>query len=136
MCPVAATQVYLQCTASCQSGSLFRHHLSGKPLSMSRLRCCLTSLIKKHNLDSVPKAHDFRKTASSSILRGHDLPHHIHDWLILSECLYVSLSPRDRVSNEHVCWARQSIRAHREIFSLRPDVLPYALGPLPYGELH
>ena len=65
LCPVTAMQVYLDRTAGFTSGSLFRHHSSGKPLSVSGLRCCLTSLIKKHNPDSVPKAHDLRKMASS-----------------------------------------------------------------------
>ena len=65
LCPVATTQVYLRRTADYSSGSLFRHHESGKPLSLSGTRCRLTSLIKRLNPDSVPKMHDLRKMASS-----------------------------------------------------------------------
>ena len=62
--PVATTQGYLQRTADLQSGSLFRHHLSGKPLTICGTRCCLTSIIKKHNPESIPKTHDLHKMAS------------------------------------------------------------------------
>ena len=65
LCPVATTQVYLQRTADFKAGSLFRHHLSRKPLSISGARCCLTSLIKRFNPESIPKTHDIRKMASS-----------------------------------------------------------------------
>ena len=52
-CPIATIQVYLQCTADYQTGSLFRY-LLGKSLSLSGTRCCPTSLIKRFNLDSNP----------------------------------------------------------------------------------
>ena len=65
LCPVATTQAYLKRTADFAAGSLFRHHVSGKPLSLSGTRCCLTSLIKRFNPESIPKTHDIRKMASS-----------------------------------------------------------------------
>ena len=65
LCPVHTIQVYLRCTADIQYGSLFRHHTSENPLSFAAMRCRLTSLIKRHNPDSVPKIHDIRKMASS-----------------------------------------------------------------------
>ena len=65
LCPVANIQAYLHRTAEHTSGYLFRHHSSSKPLSVCALRVRLTSLIKRTNPQSVPKAHDVRKMASS-----------------------------------------------------------------------
>ena len=65
LCPVATTQAYLDRTANITFGSLFRHHSSGKSLSVAAVRCRLTSLIKKSNLGPIPKTHDLRKMASS-----------------------------------------------------------------------
>ena len=39
--------------------------MSGKPLSLSGTRCCLTSLVKRLNPESIQKAHDIHKMASS-----------------------------------------------------------------------
>ena len=65
LCPVATTQDYLDCMADITFGSLFRHHISGKPLTVAAVRCRLTSLIKRCNPGSIPKTHDLRKMASS-----------------------------------------------------------------------
>ena len=43
VCPATTTQVELHRTADMQHGSLFRHHASGKPLSLAAMRCRLTS---------------------------------------------------------------------------------------------
>ena len=46
LCPVATVQAYLQRTAEYPTGYLFRHQISGKPLSVCATRVRLTSLIK------------------------------------------------------------------------------------------
>ena len=65
LCPVATVQAYLNRTAEYPSGYLFRHQTSGKPLSVCATRVRLTSLIKRTNPHSIPKAHEVRKMASS-----------------------------------------------------------------------
>ena len=83
LCPALAMQVYLRRTADIQYGSLFRHHTSGKPLSLSAARCRLTSLIKRHNPDSIPKTHDICKMVSSlAFFEGMSFPDisHMTGW--------------------------------------------------------
>ena len=65
LCPVTNVQAYLKRTSEFSTGSLFRHHLSGKPLSITATKCHLTTLIKRTNPESIPKSHDIRKLASS-----------------------------------------------------------------------
>ena len=129
--PVNAIQVYLQRTADSQSGSLFRHHVSGKSLSTSGLRCCLTSLIKKHNLDSVPKAHDLRKmTSSLAFFAGTNFPDiaSMTGWSSLNVFMRLYLHEIDATAQVHC--AQQGVGAHKGIFGLRPDDSLEDLGPL------
>ena len=66
LCPVATLQAYLERTAChCPTGPLFRHQESFKPLSVHETRRRITSLIKRANPQSNPRAHDTRKMASS-----------------------------------------------------------------------
>ena len=66
LCPVANVQAYLSRTAEYPvDGYLFRHQTTGKPLSVCATRVCITSLVKRTNPHSIPKAHEVRKMASS-----------------------------------------------------------------------
>ena len=81
--PVATLQVYLDRTADYSFGSLFRHHISGKPLTVSAVRCRITSLIKQYNPGSIPKTHDLQKMASSlAFFEGMSFPDisHMTGW--------------------------------------------------------
>ena len=83
LCPVATLQSYLDRTSDYSFGSLFRHHVSGKPLTVSAVRCRITSIIKRYNPGSIPKTHDLRKMASSlAFFEGMSFPDisHMTGW--------------------------------------------------------
>ena len=70
LCPVQSLKTLLDHTKSISSGPLFLCHSTWsnpkpKPLTINGIGTAMTSLIKQSNPDSVPKAHDIRKMASS-----------------------------------------------------------------------
>ena len=65
LCPVSNLKIYLHSTREVVTGSLFRTHSGGGPLTPAGMRRELVGIIKASNPDSFPKTHDIRKVASS-----------------------------------------------------------------------
>ena len=65
LCPVACLKVYIHSTSNVGSGSLFRTHSGGGPLTPAGMRRELVGIIKASNPGSFPRTHDIRKVASS-----------------------------------------------------------------------
>ena len=68
LCPVKSLQKYLKRTSSYKTGSLFRHHETGKPLSIKQLSTTVCKLILQADPTVRATVHDVRKFSAAFTL--------------------------------------------------------------------